>query len=164
MSAMKSIDEATDNDEEVHIVKVPKVMFDDDGRGIRINRRHGSIENSFKKGRHKMMVQVREVWSKETLLFGLNTSVGLFLELSAFSAEIAIISFYIEISPGSIVERLIFFASDNPCRSVRGQISCNFCIGIHYNTTWYAMGCRIESIRLGHARQLVDRGVGGVGW
>ena len=43
------------------------------------------------------------------LLFGLNTSVGLFLELSAFSAKIAIVSFYIEISLGSVVERLIFF-------------------------------------------------------
>ena len=61
MLAMKSIDEITDNDEEVRIVKVPKVMFDDDGRGIRINRHYSSIENGFEKGRHKMIVQVREV-------------------------------------------------------------------------------------------------------
>ena len=45
----------------------------------------------------------------KTLLFGLNTSVSLFLEFSAFSAEIAVISFDVKIPSGSIVERLIFF-------------------------------------------------------
>ena len=44
------------------------------------------------------------------LLFSLNTFVGLFLESSAFSAEVTVISFNVEIPSGSIIERLVFFS------------------------------------------------------
>ena len=44
------------------------------------------------------------------LLFGLNTSVGLFLEFSAFSVEVTVISFNVEVPSGSIIEWLIFFS------------------------------------------------------
>ena len=40
--------------------KVPEVVFNDDGRGIRINRSDGSIEDGFKVGRHMVVVSFRE--------------------------------------------------------------------------------------------------------
>jgi hypothetical protein len=45
----------------------------------------------------------------ETLLFGLNILVGLFLAFSTFAAEITVIPFDIKISSGSIIKRAILF-------------------------------------------------------
>jgi hypothetical protein len=60
VSTVKPVDAATNGDEEVGVWEIPKVMLDDDGRGIWVNRSYGSVENGFKKGRHGMVVQVKE--------------------------------------------------------------------------------------------------------
>jgi hypothetical protein len=59
MSSMESIYDASNGDEKVGVGKVPEVVFNDDGRGIRINRGDCSIENGFKVGRHIVVVQFR---------------------------------------------------------------------------------------------------------
>ena len=47
--------------------------------------------------------------AKKMLLFGLNMSVGLFLEFSAFSGKIAIISFDVKISSDPVIVWAAFF-------------------------------------------------------
>ena len=60
MSPMKSIYDAANGNEKVGVGKVPEVVFNNDGRGIRINRGDGSIEDGFKVGRHMVVVSFRE--------------------------------------------------------------------------------------------------------
>ena len=60
MSTMKPVDNATNGDKEVQIMKIPEMMFNNDRREIRVNRSNGGVENGFEIGRHGMVVQLRE--------------------------------------------------------------------------------------------------------
>ena len=61
MSLMEPVYNATNGNEEVGIVKVPEMVFDDDRRGIWIDGGDSGVEDGFKIGRHRVMVQFREM-------------------------------------------------------------------------------------------------------
>ena len=60
MLPMEPVYSAANGDEEVGIGKIPEMVFNDDRRGVWIDRGDSSIEDGFKIGRHKVMVQFRE--------------------------------------------------------------------------------------------------------
>ena len=61
MSLMKSVYNAANGDEKVGIGKIPEMVFNNDRRGVWIDRGDSSIEDGFKIGRHRVMVQFREM-------------------------------------------------------------------------------------------------------
>jgi hypothetical protein len=52
--SMKSVNDSSDHDEEVGVVVIPHVVFNDGGRGIRVNGRQGGVHNDLEvvRGRH----------------------------------------------------------------------------------------------------------------
>jgi hypothetical protein len=60
VSVMEPINDATNGDEEIHVLEVPEMMFDNYGRRIQVYGSNGSVKDGFKIGRHVVVVQVRE--------------------------------------------------------------------------------------------------------
>jgi hypothetical protein len=44
--SMKAVNDSSDHDEEVSVVVIPHVVFDDGGRGIWMNRRQGGVHDN----------------------------------------------------------------------------------------------------------------------